>query len=112
MRLRNIIIILTMIFMPAVYAEHFSLDEVEALENQCKAAEEPVFKILREKYIADCEEMEKNNRGDPTVCAERYKDVTPVAKHDPPRDLIIAINPPLPICVKAREARDYYDLNP
>jgi len=97
MRLLNISIILSMTFISVVYAEHISLKEVEELEKQCKDAQEPYFKMLRERLTIDCQKVEQVNRGDPEICADRYKDIDAV------------INPPLPICIKADEALKKYN---
>lgn len=113
---RNIMIILAMTFMPVVYAGHVSLKNVETLEKQCMDSEEPYYKRHRERLIKECEKIEQDSRGDPKSCAEHYKNVRPhSAKElaDTPPEVRVIINPPLPICVKAEEARkQYYKLSP
>ena len=99
---------------PVVDARHLSLEDVETLEKQCMAAEEPIYTEFRERAIAECEEHEKNNRGDPETCAGRHAGIQPHPhlKRSGPSDLNFIINPPLPICVKADEARRHFRVYP
>ena len=88
----------------AADARHLSEADVIALEKQCVAAEAPIFDRLRQKFLAECQELERNNRGDPAICIKRVKDVRPGGP--------IRLSPPLPICEQAFKAREHFGLYP
>jgi len=96
--------LVVLLIIPCANARHLSEADVVALEKQCKAAEAPIFARIRQKQLVECQELESKNRGDSATCAERVKDVRPGGH--------VVLNPPLPICEEAFNAREHYRLNP
>ena len=85
-------------------ARHLSEADVVGLEKQCAAAEAPIFDRIRQKRLVECQEFEKSNRGDPTICIKQVKDVRPGGS--------ILLNPALPTCEQAFKAREHFRLYP
>lgn len=82
-------------------AEHLSRADVEALEKQCEAEEAPIFERKRQKWLVECQELEKKNRGHPETCEQQLIDVRRGKR----------LSPPLPICEQAITARRHFELN-
>jgi hypothetical protein len=89
--------------LPLAHAGHLKEADVVALEKQCEAAETPVFERLRKRALAECQDKERSSRGDPASCADRVKEMRPGGP--------IILEPPLPVCAKAIDARDHFNQN-
>ena len=95
---------MAMFSIASVEAKHLREADVLALEKQCEAAEAPIFDRIRQRKQLECEQREKQNRGDPKTCVAWAKDIGPGGS--------IIIDPPLPVCDQAFQARQHFGLYP
>jgi hypothetical protein len=86
------------------HAKHLSESEVVSLERQCMAAEAPIIDRVRQRKLLECQQHERQNRGDPKTCVEYVKDIQPGGH--------VIIDPPFPVCEQAFQARQHYGLYP
>jgi len=94
------------------YAKHLSLEEVENLEMQCLEAEKPKWTVIHEKAIEECKQHVVKHRGDPESCANHFNDLLPPTTKKMRDSRRLRLDPPLPICVEADEARRHFSVNP
>ena len=94
------IITLANLVVITVDAKHLNREQVNAIENDCKSAERPIFAQLRKEAIAECKVKYKKNRGDPATCNSKFKDLQPGGT--------MTIRPQLSACKDAFDARKHF----
>src|SRR5437764_679666 len=95
---------MAMFWIATVEGKHLREADVVAVQKRCEAAEAPIFDRIRQRKQLECEQHEKRNRGDPKTCAVWDKDIGPGAS--------VILDPPLPVCDQAFEARKHFGLYP